>query len=172
MKIVSGNLDSLVSLVKKRIDDRIKEMKLSLEKETSERISRANSQAKQIRSKIIEEVNKDAERMHQEKIMTAKQEAKQMLIHAKGKLEENLRNETRNELINFVKGKRKIGELHYEDLIKSAIDKGKKKKIKFDVKKSDQGVILKAEKEELDLKVDSMMKTLRAIPIEEVLKAK
>lgn len=169
MKIISGDVESLLGLVRKRVDGKIDELESSLENETDEKLGKAKSQAKQLRDQIIQQAGRDAERLHNNKIMSAQQEAKQTIIGARGKIEESLFNEIRRELLDFVNGKKKIGALDYEDLIKKAIDSGRKRKIEFSVKRQEDGVILRAEGKELDLRVDSMMRTLRTLPFGEAL---
>lgn len=169
MKIISGDAESLIGLVRKRVEERIGELDSSLENETSERLGKARKQAKQLREQIIKQAGKDAERIHKEIMQSAQQEAKQIMIKARGAVEESLFNEIRGELLDFVKGKKKIGALSYDNLVTSAVNEGKKKKTSFKLTKHEEGVVLSSEGNELDLRVDSMLSLLRTLPIKEVL---
>jgi F0F1-type ATP synthase membrane subunit b/b' len=167
MKIISGDVESLIGLVKKRIDNKIDELELSFEKNREEQLERAKSQAKQIRSKILEDAKRDAGIIHKEHMLKAKQEAKEISIKAKGKVEADIREEVKRELSLFVQGKRKIKNMSYEDLVSSV---RKSYKGKLETEKTKDGVVLKTEGKELDLTVESMMRLLREIPMQEVIK--
>ena len=170
MKIVSGDPQSLLGLVRKRIDERVDELETSLKDETDDKFARARSQAKQIRDQIVEQAQKDARRMHDERVMAARQEAKRMTIQARGTLEESLLSDIRRELVSFVQGKRRIGTTSYEDLVESALEGGKKKKITFTKTRSEDGIVLKAQGLQLDMRVDSLLSTLRTLPTGDMFK--
>ena len=72
MKIVSGDPQSLLGLVRKRIDERVDELETALNDETDEKLARARSQAKQIRDQTVEQAQKDARRLHDERMMAAR----------------------------------------------------------------------------------------------------
>jgi len=164
MKIISGDAKSLVDSVRKRIDERIDELEGSLQKEMDDRLGRAKSQAKQIRDQILQQAGRDVESIRTEKLMTAQQEAKQMILHAKGRIESTILEQVRAELLEFVKGKRKIGPVSYDDLIKKALENGRKKKIEFKITKHEDGAVLASQDRELDLRVDSLLSLLHTLP--------
>lgn len=168
MKILCGEVPSLVGLVRKRVKLKIDELNNSLEEETQQRIGRANEQAKQLKDQILEKAAKDAKAEHEQILRSAQQEAKQMLIQARGRMESLVLGQVREELARFVKGERKIGTAAYEGLVKKALDEGKKRKTEFKVVKHEDGVVLVGADKELDLRVDSMLSLLGALPLPEV----
>ena len=93
-----------------------------------------------------------------------------MLVQARGTLEEGLLSDIRTELVSFVQGKRRIGTTSYEDLIESALQGGKKRKIAFTKTRSDDGVVLKAVGLQLDMRVDPLPSMLRTLPTGDMFK--
>jgi len=166
MKITSGNTNDLIESVKKMIQQRTDEMKLKLEQETKTRLERTKKQAKEARELKLKDTKKKADNIIKTKTKIAKQEANILRIEELGKLESDLKKEIREELKNFVKGKKKIGKTTYNGLVKDIISQAKKKKIKLNKEEDPEGIILQSEKLEIDLRVDSLMEKLGVINME------
>lgn len=162
MKLLSGDPNRLVEETKKKLVERLQQLKDQVESERTEQLERSKKQAQEARELVLRGATARADAVRRERLLAAKREANRLLLEEQGKYEAEIRQLVRDELRKFIRGERDIDGLRYSNLV-SELKKQMEKRGEVTVKKTEDGQVLVGKDLQLDLTLGSLEEKIKVV---------